>query len=110
MKQARRRALKTKGHRRVSFNTNHERYLDHRDRDAPVEPKMAGNCTSSARFGSVFMTMQETSDLRLQSGGAACCARRSVLEESTLNFGGQTIPLADKGRAETLQDSALDVQ
>jgi hypothetical protein len=71
MERARHRALKTKGHRRVSFNTNHERYLDHRDRDAPVEPKMAGNCTSSARFGSVFMTMQETSDLRLQSGGAA---------------------------------------
>jgi hypothetical protein len=41
MKQARRRALKTKGHRRVSFRINHERYLDHRDRDAPVEPKIA---------------------------------------------------------------------
>jgi hypothetical protein len=41
------------------------------------------------------MTMQETGDLRLQSGGVAWRAWRSVLEESALNFGGQTIPLAD---------------
>jgi hypothetical protein len=116
--------LTIKGHRRLSLN--HERYLDRRDPDALVEPKitlgespltgrrwptlsgglkspetpnrsigMAGNRTSSARFGSVFMTMQKTGDLRLQSGGVAGRARRSVLEESTLNLGGQTIPLAD---------------
>ena len=56
------------------------------------------------------MIVQETGDPRLQLSGVAWCTRRSVLEKSALKDCGQTIPLADQGRAETFQDAALHVQ